>query len=60
MTVTRFSLTVLGDPGALPAEVRGVGQVAPAVVLEPVPLAEEVVAAVVADLDDRGASPRSG
>ena len=43
-------LTVLGIPGALPAQVGGVRQVAPRLVLKAVPLAEEVVPTVIADL----------
>ena len=39
--------------GARAAQVRGVGEVAPVEVLEAVPLLDEVVAAVVADLVDR-------
>ena len=37
-------------PGARAAQVRGVGEVAPVLVLEAVPLLDEVVPAVVADL----------
>ena len=47
-------LAVLGIPGALAAEVGGVRQVTPGLVLKAVPLAEEVVPAVIADLGDRG------
>ena len=52
--VTRdpVALAVLGVAGARAAQVGRVGEVAPVVAGEPVPLPEEVVAAVVADLLD--------
>ena len=46
------ALAVLGVPAALAAQVGGVREVAPRAVHEPVPLPEEVVAVVVADLAD--------
>ena len=51
-------LAVLGIPGAVPAEVSGVRQIAPRLVLKSVPLAQEVVPAMVANLRIfGGASP---
>ncbi len=47
-------LALLGIPGALAAEMGGVRQVTPRLVLEAVPLAEEVVPAVIANLGDLG------
>src|SRR4051794_34686789 len=45
-------LPLLHAPGALAAQVRGVREVAPGLVTEALPLPQEVVAAVVADLTD--------
>ena len=44
------ALTPLGVPGALPAEVGGVREITPGNITEAVPLTEEVVAVVIADL----------
>ena len=52
------ALAVDGVPGAGAAQMGGVGEVGPRDVAEAVPLADEVVAAVVADLDDLGVDRR--
>jgi hypothetical protein len=48
------AFAVFGVPAALPAQVGGVGEVAPRLVFELLPPPEEVVAVVVADFGDVG------
>src|SRR5207342_2426687 len=45
-------LPALRIPGALPAQMRRVREVAPRLIFEPLPLTKEIVPAVVADLAD--------